>query len=78
MDWIDVLLRLDINAVSEALVETFDFATPSDYWRRHQETTSRAVSTPDRYDVVNGRGRDIQRHAGNKTNRELVSANKVR
>ena len=78
MDWIDVLLRLDVNAVSEALVETFDIATPSDYWRHHQETTSHAVSAPDRYDVVTGRGRNIQRLAGNKTYRELISANKVR
>ena len=54
-----MLLRLDINSVTLALVETNYLAPPSDDWR-HQATTSHAISAPDRYDVVSRRGRDMQ------------------
>jgi hypothetical protein len=77
MDWIDVLLRLDINSVIQALVEANGSAPLSDDWRHHQGTTSHAISAPDRYDVVSGRGRDVQQNPGNETYRELVSVNKV-
>jgi hypothetical protein len=63
---------------SEAIVETIDSATPSDYWRRHQEANSHPIYAPDRFDVVVGRGQAIQRLSGNETYRELVSVNKVR
>jgi hypothetical protein len=65
MDWVDLLMQIDFL---------------------HEETTECdsndplpwTIVTPDRFDVVGGRGQGIQRLPGNKTYRELVSMNKVR
>ena len=49
---------------------------PSD--GQHHPVQSQTISAPDRYDVVCGCGRRIQRIPGNQTYRKLVSVNKVR
>jgi hypothetical protein len=41
---------------TEAQLEMNDLASPSDYPRDHREITCRIISSPDRYDVVSGRG----------------------
>ncbi|KAL3817067.1 hypothetical protein ACHAXA_000117 [Cyclostephanos tholiformis] len=51
-------------------------STPPDCRHQYQETTNQPISAPDRFDVVCGFGQGIQRLSGNKTYRELVSANK--
>ena len=45
----------------------------------HQEQPqSQPMTTPDRFDVIGGRGQGVQRLPGNRRYRELVTMNKVR
>ena len=65
MEWVDLLMQIDF--LHEETTE-WDSNDPLPW----------TIVTPDRFDVVGGRGQGIQRLPGNKTYRELVSMNKVR